>query len=115
MRTAARILGAAALLTAGLAVAGPAPAYANDPAPTCETGASRFFCTADNGRLVSNWTIHRTWGNSTVTVPGTSTSLNSTCQANTSVQVFYTYVDPSDGLTKNSGTDQFLCNPGDWP
>lgn len=109
MRTVARIAGLLAVVAAGLIHSSPASAV---EAPWCETGASRFVCTIGTGAAAS-WTIHYTWGNNTVTVPGTPSYVTGTCRGNTQVRVNYNYY--SGGVLVASPADLFLCNPGDWP
>ena len=108
MRVVARAVGVVTLIIAAMTYAAPASA---DEAPWCDTGGSRFICTT--GTPAVSWTIYRQWGQSTVTVPGTSSYVIDTCRGNTLVRVNYNYY--AGGVLTASPASQFLCNPGDWP
>lgn len=101
---------AAILAFAAAAVLHSTPAAAVD-GPWCESGASRFVCTT--ATPAASWTIHYSWGNTTVTVPGTPSYVTGTCRGGTQVTVRYNYY--SGGTLLTSPAFQFLCNAGPWP
>ncbi len=109
MRKIARAAAVLAFATAGVLL-NSSPAAAVD-APWCESGASRFVCTT--ATPAASWTIHYSWGNTTVTVPGTSSYVTGNCRGGTQVSVYYNYY--SGGALLASPTFQFLCNAGPWP
>jgi hypothetical protein len=106
-------MASAAMMLASLVLPG-VPANAVAPAPHCESGASRFFCTGSSVGTTT-WTVTYFFPpSSTVVYTTPGASLSTSCpNPRRSVQVFYSYV--SGGVTETSSSTSFICNPGDWP
>ncbi|WP_229399350.1 hypothetical protein [Micromonospora okii] len=113
MHATGRVLLASALATLGLTAAVATPAQADAPAPSCESGASEFYCDGVSTGTTF-WTV--TWYSGSVGTFKTAGSvLLGACPAaniGRQVQVSYRYV--AGGETQYSDTGAFICRSGPW-
>ncbi|HZM78844.1 MAG TPA: hypothetical protein VFC19_24210 [Candidatus Limnocylindrales bacterium] len=114
MNISIRALAAAAVATLGVLAVLPGAVQAAAPAPHCESGASRFFCSAASVGTTT-WTVTFVFPpESTVTFVTPGPTLSTSCpNPRRTVRVFYRFV--SNGVTQTSGSSSFICNPGPWP